>query len=167
VMPIDPSKHSEYREKLRAARARQPDPTPKGTKFSDEHRAAISDAAKASPLHRSKMQSGELNTNYKGGCIDKNGYRLINVRRGKQLFEHRMVMAEMIGRELLPHETVHHKNGVRSDNRTENLELWSTRNPKGQRIVDKVEHALEILATYKVDARFNHLDVAAGLALGA
>lgn len=139
----------------------------KGQKFTAEHCENISKSAKSNPRHRSHRQFGEDNHHFKGGSIDKNGYRLINVRRGKQVFEHRVVMSEMIGRPLLSHETVHHKNGVRDDNRETNLELWSTRNPKGQRVEDKLEHALEILATYKVDARFNHLDVAAGLALGA
>jgi hypothetical protein len=57
-------------------------------------------------------------------------------------------MAEMIGRPLLPEETVHHKNGNRADNREDNLELWSSRNPKGQRIPDKLKYAHEILSLY-------------------
>ena len=62
--------------------------------------------------------------------------------------EHRLIMEEMIGRLLEKHETVHHKNGNRLDNRPENLELWSVRQPKGQRVEDKVEYALEILKQY-------------------
>ena len=62
--------------------------------------------------------------------------------------EHRIIMEEMIGRRLVLNETVHHKNGVRDDNRPENLELWSSRQPKGQRIEDKVEYAMEILSLY-------------------
>lgn len=65
------------------------------------------------------------------------------------ILEHRFVMTQILGRPLLEHEEVHHKNGVRNDNRPVNLELWSTSQPKGQRVEDKVEWAREILALYR------------------
>lgn len=57
-------------------------------------------------------------------------------------------MERELGRELLPDETVHHKNGVRNDNEPDNLELWSSSHPAGQRVVDKVAWAREILQRY-------------------
>ncbi len=64
------------------------------------------------------------------------------------VYEHRYVMGEHIGRPLLEHESVHHKNGDRSDNRLENLELWSSSQPYGQRVEDKLAWAKEIIALY-------------------
>ena len=80
-----------------------------------------------------KIQQGENHSSWKGGeiatstgyisvwkrghpCADKKGYVL----------KHRLITEEHLGRYLKPHEVVHHKNGNRSDNRIENLELFAS-----------------------------------------
>lgn len=66
--------------------------------------------------------------------------------------EHRVVMEQMIGRALRGSENVHHMNGFRLDNRPENLELWTTNQPQGQRVVDHVAWAKMVLSMYEPNA---------------
>ena len=64
-------------------------------------------------------------------------------------FAHRLIMARLLDRPLEPDENVHHRNGDRLDNRPENLEIWSTSQPSGQRVADKIDHALDVLRRYR------------------
>lgn len=90
------------------------------------------------------------------------GY-ILEKYKGQWTMQHRVVMCRVLGRELEKHERVHHKNGVRDDNRPENLELWVTsysskKDPAGVRLVDKAidifksltdEERLQVIATLK------------------
>ena len=77
---------------------------------------------------------GEQNPNWQGGrSLDKDKYVLVKVHPDDFFYpmatasgyvrEHRLVMAKHLNRCLLAWEVVHHKNGITTDNRLENLEL--------------------------------------------
>ena len=91
-----------------------------------------------SPL-RPKTQNGCWSNGY--------GYLMVATPEGPRM-QHRVIVAEHIGRPLFRHENVHHINGQRDDNRIENLELWSTSQPSGQRVADKVAWAIDFLSEY-------------------
>jgi len=81
------------------------------------------------------MARGDTHYNWKGGYITKAGYKVITLpanspyitmaAKDHSIKEHRLVMAQHLGRILLPSEVVHHINGIKDDNRLENLELYS------------------------------------------
>jgi hypothetical protein len=87
--------------------------------------------------------------------ISDDGYVLVRVPRDTPgahsngwMLKHRYVMQEHLGRSLSPDEDVHHRNGDRTDNVETNLELWSTSQPRGQRVEDKLAWCREFLARY-------------------
>jgi hypothetical protein len=66
----------------------------------------------------------------------------------KYKYQHVLVMEDHLKRSLFPGETVHHLNGVRDDNRLENLELWNKAQPAGQRVEDRIKYYIEFLEQY-------------------
>lgn len=79
-----------------------------------------------------------------------------NAQKNGQIREHRYIMSEHLERPLFESEQVHHKNGNRTDNRIENLELMLVNfHPPGQRVKDLVEYANKILERYE-DKNIKH-----------
>jgi hypothetical protein len=103
-----------------------------------------------------RKRTGVNHWGWKGGRSEiKTGYVYIhnpqhpNSGLSGRLPEHVFVMSESLGRPLQKGECVHHINGVRNDNRIENLELWTKVQPPGQRVKDKVQYAIDIIRLYK------------------
>jgi len=114
-------------------------------------------SAKHCGRKRHPTPSGSSHPNWRGGkytCVK--GYVQVLSKDSPMsnssgyALEHRLVMAEHIGRDLLPwpEETVHHKNGIRDDNRIENLELKVGTHAPGASVDDVVAHAIEMLQRY-------------------
>jgi hypothetical protein len=89
-----------------------------------------------------------------GKWKNKEGYIILykkghpNSNKNDCIQEHTYVMSNYLNRPLMDRESVHHKNGIRDDNRIENLELWHRSQPSGQRVIDKITYAIEILEQY-------------------
>ncbi len=71
-----------------------------------------------------------------------------NAQHDGYVLQHRLVMADHLGRPLTRDESVHHRNGNRQDNRIENLELRAAFHPAGQAVDDLVPYAIEVLRRY-------------------
>lgn len=74
-------------------------------------------------------------------CLSSGGYVVVSLD-GQSALEHRLVMAAFLKRSLAESESIHHRNGIRHDNRLHNLELWAAVHPSGQRVTDLVRWLL-------------------------
>lgn len=129
----DPDYKQKMSEKLK---------TVKGSKKSRNNHSIKMKAAWRNPeirekyLARAGFRKGSKHHCWKGGRHkNSNGYISILVE-GKKFLEHRVIMEKFLGRKLDKFETIHHKNGIKDDNRIENLELWTSRHPRGVRYSD-------------------------------
>jgi len=123
------------------------------------HAKAVSAFCQSCANHKSSL--GELNNMWRGGKTNrKDGYISVIVapddffskmtNSGNYILEHRLIMAKHVGRCLLPWEVVHHKNGIRNDNRIENLELlpsgrWHLVDQVTKQYIKRLENKIEKL----------------------
>lgn len=94
----------------------------------DECGAPIRRADRPKSFHRARFCSIACSTSHAlnpdgNRSKNKRGYVIVTLPGRVRIYEHRLVMERVLGRKLQPAEVVHHKNGIRDDNRPENLEV--------------------------------------------
>ena len=119
-------------------------------------RAGITDM-RPGHLPPSAKRKAKRKKTYGNTYINSGGYVMISVDpelvfgqklKGNYMTEHRYIMIRHLGRALLPNENVHHINGIKDDNRIENLELWDISQTPGQCLADKIKWWKESLEQY-------------------
>jgi len=107
--------------------------------------------------HRKKkgIPMDQRKIEHRGWHYTKKGYKLLsgkhshpNAQKNGRIMEHIFIWSQHFGRPLKKGENIHHRNGIVDDNRIENLELWSSVQPSGQRVEDKISWAKELLSQY-------------------